>query len=94
MARWAVECWVNGEVTDCWRFDDKEESLEFYREKANNLSIERIRENHGSLIKFENDDEWGYSWLDTENPLEGTSAFKTTFKKWREVKEEREKNED
>lgn len=87
MKRWVVESWVNGDISDCWEFDNKAESLKFYREKAHNLNKERIDENNQSVIKFENDDEWGYTWVDTYYRNQRLQAFKT----WRGVKEERAK---
>lgn len=90
MKRWVVESWVNGDVSSCWEFEDKEESLKFYREKAHSLNRERIEENRQSIIKFKNDDEWGYTWIDAEDGNQRLQAFKT----WRGVKEERLKNED
>lgn len=85
MKRWVVERWEDGDITDCWEFDDKEESLKFYREKAHNLNKERIEKNRQSVKKFENDDERGYYWVDTEYRTQRLNAFKT----WRGVKEER-----
>lgn len=81
--KYIVESWVNGRISDGWEFEDKEKSLEFYREKAHNLNKERIEENRQANIKFDNDDEWGYSWHD-EDWEESLEAFKT----WRGVKEE------
>lgn len=83
MKRWVVERWVNGDISDCWDFEDKEDSLKFYREKAHNLNKERLEES--KQFKFENDDEYGYYWVDTEYGCQRLRAFKT----WRGVKEER-----
>lgn len=43
-----------------------------------------------SWVNGDIDDEWGYSWVDTEYGNQRLQAFKT----WREIKEERRKNED
>ena len=89
MKRWIVESWVNGKISDSWEFKNKEESLEFYERKKDNLNKERIEENRQSAIKFNNNDEWGYSWNDEEFE-ESEGVYKT----WREAKKERLKNED
>lgn len=85
MKRWVVWSWVNGVINDCWNFEDKEESLKFYKEKVHNLNKERIKENRQSVTKLKNNDEWGYTWMDSENKCKRLNAFKT----WRGVKEER-----
>lgn len=90
MKRWVVERWVNGNIADCWGFDNKAESLKFFNKKANNLNKERIEENRKSIFKLKNDDERGYYWVDTEYGTQRLNAFKT----WRGVKEERWKDED
>lgn len=90
MKKWVVASWVDGEISDSWEFDDKAECYEFYRKKARNLNRERIEENRQLNVKFDNDEEWGYTREDTENNVEEFRAFK----KWRGVKEERLKNED
>lgn len=85
MKRWVVWSWINGVISDCWSFEGKEESLKFYKEKVKNLNKKRFEENNQSIIKLKNDDEWGYTWVDTENKCQRLKAFKT----WRGVKEER-----
>lgn len=90
MKKWVVWSWINGVISDCWSFEDKKESIKFYKEKVKNLNKKRFEENNQSIIKLKNDDEWGYSWVDTENEWEGLNTFKT----WGKVKEERAKNED
>lgn len=85
MKRWKVEKWVNQDIRDWWEFEDKEEAIEFYREKIKNLNKERIKENNQATKKFKNDDSWDYLLIDTEYGSQRLHTFKT----WRGVKEER-----
>lgn len=87
MKKWAVVRWVNGEISNCQEFTNRKKSLDFYQRKKNGLNEERKKEN--KKAKLEDEDEWGYSWVDIENGWEGLNAFKT----WGKVKEERAKNE-
>lgn len=88
MKKYIVQRWVSGNPKDSWEFTNKKKSLDFYRRKKNGLSEERKKEN--KVAKLDDENEWGYSWIDVENGWEGLN----TFKKWRKVKEERTKNED
>lgn len=90
MPKFIVKGWVDGYVCDWWEFEDRKESLNFWKEKAHNITKERIADNHQALIKFEDEDEYAYTWFDVEHEWEGLRKSK----KWREVKEERTKNED
>lgn len=85
MTKWIVKRWFNGYVTDRWEFEDRKESLDFWKEKAHNIAKERILDNHQALVKFDDEDECTYTWLDIENDWEGLRESK----KWHEVKKER-----
>lgn len=83
MKKYIVQSWVNYVASDSWEFDNKKESLEFYKAKIKSLSKERKEENRQA--KFEDKDSWGYTWLNLKNSLEVLSYFK----KWEEVKNEK-----
>lgn len=89
MKKYIVQSWVNNEASDGWEFDNRKESLEFYKAKVKNLSKERKEENQQALGKLKDEDEFTYTWFDVENEWEGLRKSK----KWRDVKKEREKDE-
>lgn len=89
MTKWIVKASVNRNICGNWEFEDKKESLEFWKKKVQNIAKERIAYNDQAQEKFKDESEFAYIWYDVENKWEGLRKSK----KWREVKEEREKNE-
>ena len=85
MKKYIVQSWVNYVASDAWEFNNKKESLEFYKAKVKSLSKERKEENRQANGKFEDRDSWGYTWLNLKNSLEVLSYFKS----WKEVKNEK-----
>lgn len=83
MKKYIVQRWVKGIASNRWEFNNKKESLEFYKTKVKSLSKERKEENRQA--KFESTNTRGYTWLNLKNSLEVLSYFK----KWEEVKNEK-----
>ena len=80
MKKYIVTHWVDYCYCKQWRFEDQEESLNFYKKKVDNLSKERKEEN--KILKFEDEDSYGYVWQDQYGRV---LQF---FKKWKEIKNE------
>lgn len=83
MKKYIVQRWVKSVASDRWEFNNKKESLGFYKAKVKNLSKERKEENQQT--KFEKTNTRGYTWLNLKNSLEVLSYFK----RWEEVKNEK-----
>lgn len=82
--KYLVQSWVDYDAADSWEFDNRKESLEFYKDKVKNLSKERKEENKQLHTKMKDNETWGYTWNNEENPLESLGQFRT----WKEVKDE------
>lgn len=82
--KYLVQSWVDYDASNSWEFDDRQESLEFYKTKVKNLSKERKEENQQRKVKMKDKETWGYTWYDCENDWEGLNNFKS----WKEVKDE------
>ena len=82
---YSVQSWVNYEGSDSWEFDNRKEAFEFYKAKIKNLAKERKEENQQAVVKFDDDDSWGYTLYNVTNGLEILSYFE----KWKDVKNEK-----
>ena len=80
MKNYVVTNWVNFTFCKQWRFENQKESLDFYKNKVDNISKERKEDNE--ILKFENEDCYGYVWQDQYGRV---LEF---FKKWKDVKNE------
>lgn len=78
MKKYIVTHWVDYCYCKQWRFEDQEESLNFYKNKVDNISKERKEDN--KVLNFEDEDSYGYVWQDQYGRV---LQF---FKKWKEIK--------
>lgn len=80
MKKYIVINWIDYAFCKEWGFEDQKESLDFYKNKINNLSKERKEDNKVLNLKDENS--YGYTWQDQYGRV---LEF---FKKWKDMKNE------
>lgn len=80
MKNYIVTNWVDFTFCKQWKFENQKESLDFYKNKVDNLPKERKEDNE--VLKLEDEDSYGYVWQDQYGRV---LEF---FKKWKDVKNE------
>lgn len=78
--RYVVTYWVDYTCCNQWRFENQNESLDFYKKKVDNLAKERKEDN--KILNLENEDSYGYVWQDQ------LGRVLQYFKKWKDIKNE------
>lgn len=81
MKNYCVTNWVDFTFSKQWRFENQKESLDFYKNKVDNLSKERKEDN--KVLNLEDEDSYGYVWQDQYGRV---LEF---FKKCKDVKNEK-----
>lgn len=89
MKKYIVQSYVNNDASDYWEFENLEEAKQDFVERVSRIPSEMKSENRQSVVKFDDDDSWGYELYieDDENGVYETldSACMT----WEEVKKEK-----
>lgn len=80
MKHYCVSCWINYTFCQQWKFENQEESLNFFKNKKDNLSKERKEDN--KILNLEDEESYGYVWQDQYGRVI------EVFKKWKDVKNE------
>ena len=80
MKNYRVTSWVDYRYCNQWRFENQEESLNFYKNKVDNLPKERKEDN--KVLNLEEEDCYGYVWQDQYGRV------LEYFKKWKDIKNE------
>lgn len=80
MTRYVVTNWIDYTFCNQWRFKDQKESLDFYKNKVDNLAKERKEDD--KTLNLEDEDSYGYVWQDQYGRV------LQYFKKWKDVKNE------
>jgi hypothetical protein len=87
MKKYIVQSRVNNDCSDYWEFESLGEAKQDFAERVSRIPSERRSENRQSVIKFDDNDCWGYELYieDDENGVYETldSACMT----WEDVKE-------
>lgn len=87
MKKYIVQSYVNNDASDYWEFENLEEAKQDFSERVSRIPSEMKSENRQSVIKFDDNDCWGYELYieDDENGVYETldSACMT----WEDVKE-------
>lgn len=81
MKKYIVRNWIDYTFCKGWGFEDQKESLDFYKNKIDNLSKERKEDN--KVLNLKDEDSYGYTWQDQYGRV---LEF---FKKWKDVKNEK-----
>ena len=60
MKKYIVQSYVNNDASDYWEFENLEEAKQDFAERVSRIPSEMKSENRQSVVKFDDDDSWGY----------------------------------
>ena len=89
MKKYIVQSYVNNDASDYWEFDNLEDAKADFDRRVSLLPSEMKSENSQAVVKFDDDDSWGYEIYieDDENEVYETLDSATMTRK--EAKEEK-----
>lgn len=89
MKKYIVQSYVNNDASDYWEFENLEEAKEDFERRVSLIPSERKSENRQAVVKFDDDDSWGYEIYIEDDENEVYETLDSATMTWKEAKEEK-----
>lgn len=89
MKKYIVQSYVNNDASDYWVFENLEEAKQDFAERVSRIPSEMKSENRQSVVKFDDDDSWGYELYIEDDENEVYETLDYACMSWKEAKKEK-----
>lgn len=87
MKKYLVVFFINSESIIGWGFKTLEQAKYYFDERVRTISIDRKNKNRQSIIKFKDNDWWGYMLIIEDVDTNKYKTIESNCMSWKEAKE-------